>query len=88
MLITSTLYIGYCSASDDAAPMMILELMQYGDLESFLLSNRYFETPRCSGSSNIVVTGSAVKAKIIIILLVNKLLNEVARDLSNKKTLK
>ncbi|XP_065897502.1 leukocyte tyrosine kinase receptor-like isoform X2 [Dysidea avara] len=36
--------LGYCSASGDAAPMMILELMQYGDLENFLLSNRPDDT--------------------------------------------
>ena len=31
---------GVCPAAEDAAPMMILELMPYGDLQSFLEANR------------------------------------------------
>ena len=32
--------IGHCEATSDSAPMMILELMQYGDLKWFLEENR------------------------------------------------
>ena len=32
--------IGHCEATGDGAPMMILELMQYGDLKCFLKTNR------------------------------------------------
>ena len=32
--------IGSCEAISDGAPMMILELMQYGDLKWFLKSNK------------------------------------------------
>ena len=32
--------IGHCEATGDGAPMMILELMQYGDLKYFLKTNR------------------------------------------------
>ena len=33
-------YVGHCEATSDGAPMMILELMQYGDLKCFLKANR------------------------------------------------
>ena len=33
--------IGHCEATSDGAPLMILELMQYGDLKWFLAENRY-----------------------------------------------
>ena len=32
---------GYCPAEENGAPMMVLELMKYGDLQSFLQSNKY-----------------------------------------------
>jgi hypothetical protein len=32
--------LGYCPAESDGAPMMVLELMKYGDLQSFLQSNK------------------------------------------------
>ena len=32
--------IGHCEATSDGAPLMILELMQYGDLKWFLKVNR------------------------------------------------
>ena len=32
--------LGHCEATSDGAPMMILELMQYGDLKWFLKANR------------------------------------------------
>ena len=37
---TCYICIGHCEATSDGAPMMILELMQYGDLKSFLKTNR------------------------------------------------
>ena len=40
-MITDMLWsLGHCEATSDGAPMMILELMQYGDLKWFLQSNR------------------------------------------------
>ena len=33
--------LGHCEATSDGAPMMILELMQYGDLKWFLKANRH-----------------------------------------------
>ena len=33
--------LGHCEATSDGAPMMILELMQHGDLKWFLKTNRY-----------------------------------------------
>ena len=35
------LYAGYCPPEGDGAPMMVLELMKYGDLQSFLQANMY-----------------------------------------------
>jgi len=34
------MYAGFCCATEDASPMMILEFMQFGDLQSFLVNNR------------------------------------------------
>ena len=31
---------GFCGATEDASPMMILEFMQFGDLHSFMVHNR------------------------------------------------
>ena len=40
-MITDMLWsLGSCDAISDGAPMMILELMQYGDLKWFLKSNK------------------------------------------------
>lgn len=43
--------LGVCPAAEDAAPMMILELMPYGDLQSFLEANR----PEAGAASRITV---------------------------------
>lgn len=32
--------VGFCCATEDASPMMILEFMQFGDLQSFLVHNK------------------------------------------------
>lgn len=32
---------GYCPPEEDGAPMMVLELMKYGDLQSFLQGNKW-----------------------------------------------
>ena len=32
---------GICSEVEDGAPMIILELMEFGDLKNFLIDNKY-----------------------------------------------
>ena len=32
--------IGFCGATEDASPMMILEFMQFGDLHTFMVNNK------------------------------------------------
>ena len=39
--VSPLLSAGYCPPEGDGAPMMVLELMKYGDLQSFLQGNMY-----------------------------------------------
>ena len=37
-------YLGICSEVEDGAPMIILELMEFGDLKNFLIQHGYVYT--------------------------------------------
>lgn len=57
-------YIGFCCATEDASPMMILEFMQFGDLQSFLVHNK----PRSKSTGLTLSTFYSIAADVSIII--------------------